>query len=248
MLTLPLAILCFLIGILIGVAGVGGVLLIAVLVYLGGLGIHEAMASSLFSFFFSGIIATFSYQRYGSIDWKITIPVCAGSFFSSYIGALVNAVTSPMVLNLVLGVVVTLSSLYSMKAVPSINFANSLVMRKKLYLLVGIGLFVGFFCGFAGIGGGLISIPLMLIAGFNPLASIATGQVMQSIVSISASVSNLQNGFVVFPLIWWVIGIELLGVGIGVVIAHKIPVDKLKKSTSLFCLLFGLAAIAKAFL
>ncbi len=247
MLTLPLAIISFFIGIIIGTTGVGGVLLIPTLVYLGGLSIHEAMASSLFSFFFTGIIATITYHRYGSIDWKITIPVCAGSFFSSYLGAIVNAFVSATALNLTLGGVVILSSLYSMLPVPKSNAANSLGKRDKLIMLVGVGVFVGFFCGLTGIGGGLISIPIMLILGFHPLASIATGQVMQSIVASSASVSNLANGFIVFPLIIWVTLLELLGVGIGVVIAHKLPILKLKKAISLLCLLFGVATVAKVF-
>ena len=73
-----LAVSSFLVGTLIGATGVGGVLLIPAIMFFGGLGTHEAMATALFSFLFAGIVATVSYQRYGTIDWRVTLPVVAG--------------------------------------------------------------------------------------------------------------------------------------------------------------------------
>ena len=64
-----LAVSSFLVGALIGATGVGGVLLIPAIMFFGGLGTHEAMATALFSFLFAGIVATASYQRYGTLDW-----------------------------------------------------------------------------------------------------------------------------------------------------------------------------------
>ena len=88
---IALAFFSFLVGVIIGATGVGGVLLIPLLMFLGGLDTHQAMATALFSFFFTGIAATWIYHRYGSINWKLSIPVLAGSLISSYAGAFAGA-------------------------------------------------------------------------------------------------------------------------------------------------------------
>ena len=64
---------------LIGTVGVGGVLMVAYLALFAGLSIHQAAATALFSFLFTGLLGTVLYQRRGSIDWRITAPVCAGA-------------------------------------------------------------------------------------------------------------------------------------------------------------------------
>lgn len=235
------------IGVIIGASGVGGVLLIPALAFLGPASIHEAMASALFSFFFTGVIATWAFQRHGSICWKTAVPVCAGSLLTSYAGAYVNAYTDAFTLNLVLSGIIIITSAYALRPLKTFNLAESLGAGGKLRLLVGLGLGVGFLCGLTGIGGGLVSIPIMLVLGFNPLASIATGQVLQLVVAISGSVSNISNGFVRFELIWWVTLLEVAGVFAGVRLAHAIPVNHLKLSVSLLCLALGIFMLVRTF-
>lgn len=240
--------LSFIIGILIGATGVGGVLLIPVLSYCTSLNIHEAMGTALFSFLFTGVIATAIYQRHGSIDWKIAIPVCLGSAITSYLGAFFNAFANANVLYAILGMIIILSSLYTMRPTPTASFTSAMGQRQRLYLLLGIGCAVGFLSGLTGIGGGLVSIPVMLTLGFPTFATIGTGQVLQGIVALFGSASNVKNNFVDFSLVWWVTFVEVLGVFVGVKVAHVLPISLLKKGVSLFCLLMGLYMLAKVFL
>ena len=48
-------------GALIGAAGIGGVVLVPLLVYGAGYGIHISIAAAVSSFIFSGLIGTFAY-------------------------------------------------------------------------------------------------------------------------------------------------------------------------------------------
>lgn len=241
-----LALASFLIGALIGATGVGGVLLIPALMFFGGLGTHEAMATALFSFFFTGILATYIYQRYGSIDWGITLPVLVGSFISSYGGAYVGSLATARHLNILLAAIIIFSSLYSMLPARGICLAERMTRRGNTILLLGIGLFTGFLCGMTGAGGGIVSVPVMLIFGYGALPSIATSQVLQSIVSVSGSASNVASGFVVFSIVWWVAVCELAGISLGVRIAHRVPVAVLKKVVTVFCMAIGLLIGFKA--
>lgn len=242
-----LALASFLIGALIGATGVGGVLLIPALMFFGGLGTHEAMATALFSFFFTGILATYSYQRYGSIDWGITLPVLIGSFISSYGGAYAGSLAAARQLNILLAAIIIFSSLYSMLPARGICLAERLTRRGSTILLLGIGVFTGFLCGMTGAGGGIVSVPAMLIFGYGALPCIATSQVLQSIVSVSGSASNMASGFVVFSIVWWVTVCELAGIVLGVRIAHRAPVAVLKKAVTLFCMAIGLVIGIRAF-
>lgn len=246
--SLILYFLSFAIGILIGTSGVGGVLLIPVLVYFSTLTLHEAMGTALFSFFFTGIIATIIYQRHGSIDWKITIPVCLGSTLSSYLGAYLNAFSNTKLLYAILSLIIVFSSLYTMRPAQTASFAGNLSAKRQWTVLFGVGLFVGFLSGLTGIGGGLVSIPLMLTMGFPTFASIGTGQVLQGIVAVFGSISNIHNNFVIFPLVWWITLVEVAGVFVGVKIAHMVPVGYLKKGVSVFCLIMGFYMLCKTFI
>lgn len=245
---LLLALSSALVGLTIGASGVGGVLLIPALIYFGGLGTHQAMATALFTFFFTGIAATYIFQKYGSIEWKIALPVCAGSLVSSYFGASFGAALPPGQLKLILAAIIVASSLYSMRPASALGLADRLTPRLRLGLLIAIGLLTGFLCGMTGAGGGIVSLPVMLLCGFAALPSIATGQVLQSIISVSGSLSNHANDFIVYSMAWWVGLCEIIGVIVGVRIAHALPVPKLKRVASLTCLAIGCFMAAQVLL
>ena len=74
--------------------GVGGVLMVSYLALFAGLTIHQAAATSLFTFLFTGILGTWLYQR-RSIDWRISLPVCAAALVFGFLGAAVAAAIDP---------------------------------------------------------------------------------------------------------------------------------------------------------
>ena len=94
------------VGTLIGAVGVGGILLIPALNLIGGLSIQSAMATALFTFVFTGIVGTIAFMRHGSIDLRITVPVCAGALISGFAGAWVNALLDASLLMVLLALVV----------------------------------------------------------------------------------------------------------------------------------------------
>lgn len=236
-----LAFSSFLVGALIGATGVGGVLLIPTIMFFGGLGTHEAMATALFSFLFTGIAATAIYQRYGSIDWCVTLPVVAGSFLSAYAGAHVGAHVPARELNILLACLIIFSTLYSW--LPA-RKGGGMIRRPgsggDTALLFGIGLFTGFLCGMTGAGGGIFSVPVMLLFNYAALQCVATSQVLQMVIAVSGSVSNMGNGFIAYSMVWWVTACELVGIGVGVYIAHRVPMGLLKRMASGFCMAIGL--------
>jgi uncharacterized protein len=67
------------VGVLIGAVGLGGVLLIPARAIAAGLLNHEAMATAISSFLFTGVLEVFLFPRSGRIDWGLTTPAYAGT-------------------------------------------------------------------------------------------------------------------------------------------------------------------------
>lgn len=59
------------IGIVLGLVSIGGFFLAPILSYFLGIDLHYAMATSLWSFLFTGAAGTIVYARQGAISWSI---------------------------------------------------------------------------------------------------------------------------------------------------------------------------------
>lgn len=236
------------VGGLIGTVGVGGILLIPALSLLAGFSTHSAMGTALFSFIFTGLLGTWLFWRHGSIDWRITIPVCLGGLLCGYPGALANAAASPRLLDLLLGSIIIFAGVYALFPAKGgrVNYRPG-DGRQKLFLLLTGGI-VGFGSGLTGVGGPVLSVPLMVILGFSPLTAIATSQVMQITAALSGSVGNLAHGFINTGTVLWITAAELLGVTCGARLAHSISQAALKKAVSIVCILVGAFIMLRTFL
>ena len=243
-----LLIVALIVGGLIGTVGVGGILLIPALSAFGGLTTHAAMATSLFSFIFTGILGTWLYCKHGSINWGITIPVCIGGLIGGYPGALANAIAPAWILNLILGCIIIFAGIYALFPAKggTITYRPG-DGRQRLQLLL-IGATVGFGSGLTGVGGPVLSVPLMVILGFTPLTSIATSQVIQITAATSGSISNFANGFVDLHMALLVTVAELVGVVAGAKLAHSVSSGVLKKMVSVACIIVGAFIFVRALL
>ena len=237
----------FVVGLLIGTVGVGGILLIPAIAAFAGLSTQVSMATALFSFMFTGFVGTYLYHRRGSIDWGITIPVCIGAAAFGYLGALANAKADPVLLNLALACIIIFAGAYALKpASPGGDFRYDPASTRHRLLLLGIGAAVGFGSGLTGVGGPVLSVPMMVIVGFAPLTSIATAQVIQIAAAISGTIGNLAHGAIDFGTAGWTTGLELAGVAAGVGIAHSCQTRTLRLAVAVICILVGGMLLVRA--
>lgn len=235
------------VGFFIGALGVGGVLLIPALVWLGGVPVHQATATALFSFLFTGVLATWLFQRRGSIDWDITFPVLAGALLFSYLGARANAMVDVQTLTLIIALVIVFAGAYILFPARHGNgdFRDGRSRAQQLLLLL-VGALAGFGSGLSGAGGPLFSVPMMLVLGFVPLAVVGTSQVLQIVAALAGTLGNLQYGSIDFAFAAWITLFELAGVAAGVRIAHAASVTALRRAAAGLCLLTGLLMLARA--
>ena len=242
-----IALVAVVVGFFIGAVGVGGVLLIPALVLLAPMDIHQASATALFSFLFTGILGTWLFARRGSIDWRMSLPVCAGSAIFSYLGALANSRIDPRPLTLLIASIIVFSGIYVL--LPSRHADGAYrsgrgAAQQVLLLCIGAG--AGFGSGLSGAGGPLFSVPLMMAFGFVPLASIGTSQVLQIVTATLGTVGNLQFGSIDFRMAAWIVGFLLVGVVVGARAAHVLQVKALRRTAATLCIVVGVFMLARA--
>jgi uncharacterized membrane protein YfcA len=234
-------------GMLIGAVGIGGILLIPAINILGGLTIHEAMATALVTFIFTGAIGTFSFQRRGSIDWGITVPLCLGAAIFGFFGAWANAKIDALGLSLILSSIIIFAGFYTIftrsRARPAVLQGRP---RLQQALLMGIGAVVGFGSGLTGVGGPALSVPIMILFGFSPLTTIGASQVVQILAGISGTAGNLQYGAINFKLVTILTIFEVIGVLAGVRIVHAMNAQALRGYVGVLCILVGAGLMMRA--
>jgi uncharacterized protein len=228
------------VGFSIGTVGVGGILLIPPLTWLARISIHEAAATALFTFLFTGLYGTWLYQKRGSIDWRLSVPVCAGAVLFSYVGAWVNSLVGAAALNTIIAVVIALAGFYILLPLaPKIGSVAQSASTPHMALLLGVGAVSGFGSGLSGAGGPLFSVPIMLLLGFAPLTTIGVSQVLQIIAAAFGSLGNLHYGSINFTLGAILTACELAGVFVGVRYAHRAKVAHLRAMVGWVCIVVG---------
>jgi uncharacterized membrane protein YfcA len=239
--------LAAIIGFIMGAVGIGGILLIVPLTLIAGLDIHQASTTLLLTFLFTGIYSVCLFQRRGTIDWRLAIPVCLGALPFSFVGAIANTRVDATSLNIVIALIITFAGTYVLfpgLVRPSRKRAEA--SKGSIVALLAIGAISGFGSGISGAGGPLFSIPIMLISGFAPLTAIGTGMVLQVVSAASGSVSNLLFGSIDFYYAALITIFELVGVSFGVQFGHSANAAVLRNMAGLLCLFPGITMLLKA--
>jgi uncharacterized protein len=240
-----LAAIAGVVGFFIGSVGVGGVLLIPFLVILGGLGIHAAAATALFTFLFTGLLGSYLFLRRGTISWRLTLPVCAGALVFGYLGTVAAARLEARTLTAVIAAIIIVAGIYVFLPQSHAGRERDGSAPGDMPLLAAVGMASGFGSGLSGAGGPLFSVPIMVILGFAPLAAIGTSQVLQIVAALSGSLAGMQYGRIDFGVAAWVTGFELAGVAVGVRLAHAVSATVLRRMAAGLCIAVGAFMLAR---
>lgn len=219
--------------------------MVSYLALFAGLTIHQAAATSLFTFLFTGILGTWLYQRRGSIDWRISLPVCAAALVFGFLGAALAATVDARALAILIALIIVGAGVYVLFPMKTGSAFRTGAGRGETWLLAGVGAASGFGSGFSGAGGPLFSVPIMVILRYVPLTAVATSQVLQIVAATSGSLENYRNGFIDFQVALVVAVSELLGVIAGVRLAHVASALFLRRLAGALCVITGGLLLAR---
>jgi uncharacterized membrane protein YfcA len=235
------------IGVLIGSVGLGGFFLPPALMAFADITVHQSMATSLFTFIFTGIAGSIYFHKRRSINWALVRPICFGAALTGFAGAWVGSKLSTSMLSVALAIVIMAAGLYTLASDGEKSSVLSCRNEKRQWMvLASIGAVTGFISGLTGIGGPALSVPLMVFFGFSIMTSIATGQVLQIVGALSGTIANLKYGTIDYGLATFISVSEIFGVLLGAYIIHRIEIRLIKKLMGGLCLIAGCVFIVRS--
>ena len=241
---LLLAASALIIGGLIGCVGIGGILLPPALTYIGGLDLHLAIATSIWSYIFAGTAGTISYARQGNINWRMVSWLSAGIIPAAVLGARSNAALPVGTLTIILAALIIMAGINS-------SFSEPPAVERQaqsfgMLALLSIGAFVGFGSALTGTGGPVLLVPILVFMQARVLEAVGASQVIQIPVAIFGTIGYIFYGQVDFAL-GTVLGVILMiGVLVGARIAHAVPASTLRRIVVVTLILTGVLMILRS--
>ena len=239
---LLLAAIGLLVGVFMGGIGIGGVLLVPSLTYIGGIDIHVAIAACMFTYLFTGFLGAVLYARRGSIRWPMMGWLCAGAMPGAFAGAATVSATPGWILELLIAALVIFAGL---QALGKEKAGAELGETMGGAGLAVIGAVTGFGSAMSGTGGPLILVPIMVWLKMPVLVAVGLSQAIQIPVAALATIGNIRYGQVDYVLGIGIAVVLMIGVAVGVRIAHALPATRLKTIVAVVLIGVGIMIVAR---
>lgn len=238
---LVLAAIGFVGGIGITAVGPGGVLPTIGLFALTDLTPAEVAGTSIVTHVATGALAAAAYARSGQLrepeTRRTALLLAAAALIGTPLGVGINAYVSERVFGIVLAVVlVVVAALLCRRGD---RHGEPTLTHPPTTVVVGLGISVAIVAGIVGIGGPMLTVPLLVVLGVPLLESLAAAQAQSIVVAGTGTVAYAASDSIDWALAALVGIPELAGVLVGWRLAHALPTRILK--VALIVTLFALA-------
>lgn len=207
-------------GLMIGCIGIGGVIVVPSLAYLGGIPIQVAIAGAMMGYLLTGAVGTVVYARKKSIRWDMAAWLWAGAMPAALAGAWSTQAADPLLLEFAIAILALMSGVQALRGLSTVGVEGQTISNPALAL---IGAVTGYASAITGTGGPLVLVPILMWLKFPVLTAIGLSQAIQLPIALLATVGNFAYGEPDLLL-----GV-LLGVGLtfgtwaGALVAHAVP-------------------------
>jgi len=244
-----------------GLLGVGGCFIMVpvqlwVLTSIGidpTIAIRIAFGTNLAVVLPTAISGAIGHSHKKSVLWKAGIVLGLSGLAGAFLGGFFAAHISGNILKIGFGLAILSGALRMLTAKPP-KLDKEPVDNMVTFILWGFPL--GIISGLIGIGGGVLMIPVMVLAlGFNMHKAVGTSTALMIFASIGGILSYIINGLNVSPLppyslgyvnlLQWILlaGTSVPMALVGVKAAHKLPAKQLKYLFIIVMIYMGLKMI-----
>jgi uncharacterized protein len=249
-------------GLMAGLLGVGGglVLVPALIVLLPMQGVPDAvvmqvaLATSLTSIFFTGLSSTYAHHRRGALVWPAIGRLVPGLLLGASLGGMMAVQLSSGVLKIIVAIFCMLVGLQMLLNKSAIKTMQE---KKPNQILSAWGVLIGGLSSLVGIGGGSLTVPLLISRGYAPVNAVASSSACGIVIALSAALTYaLQNthhiampggviGYVHWPAALLIALASIPAAPFGAKLAHALPAEKLKRVFAVFLLVVGVMLFLK---
>ncbi len=228
-------------GFLSGLLGIGGgVVLIPLLVYFGGMDINSAAVTSMIFIVVASVSAIIGHFRLGNIIPRVGIAMGLAGVLGSFFAAYFSGAIAEHILQIIFMAVIMLAIVMLLFREREHRHGEETAVKMAPVVLVG--LLKGALTGLLGVGGGFIVVPLMIYLLGLPIHYAVGTSLVVNLLSALAGIGGKAAGISLFlgPA-WWVVVGAIPCAQLGCFTAARI-----KPSFLRYILLFILLAILTA--
>lgn len=232
-------ILSAVIGLSLGLIGGGGsILTVPILVYLLGVGPHEAVAMSLAVVGATSLLGSYLHYRQDNVDLKGGLLFGSAGIIGAFLGSPLTSLVSPEILLLAFGILMLV-------------VAAAMIRRKRRSInepahkphpaqAVVAGLGVGVLTGFLGVGGGFLIVPaLVFFGGLSMKKAIGTSLFVIVLNCVAGLLGHLGQGFLDWTLTGLVMSLAVVGAIVGTVLSRRVAAHRLQRMFAVLVLGVG---------
>ena len=180
-------------GLLSGMFGLGGgIIIVPGLMFALGMDQRRAHGTSLAGVLPISMASIITYWTHDHINWPVALWLTIGSVAGALVGARLLAVLPKKTLTLLFVAVLAIAGIRMFFEIDSTG--TTVVNVATAVVLIIIGFFVGALAGMLGIGGGLITVPIMVVI-FHVPPAVAKGTALAVVIptALSGTIQNLAN-------------------------------------------------------
>ncbi|HEY7367636.1 MAG TPA: sulfite exporter TauE/SafE family protein [Nitrosopumilaceae archaeon] len=188
---IPLGFVAGLLGSIIGLGG--GIIIVPVLTFFGYPPVL-ASSNSIFAVFSNSVASSISYAKQKRIEYSLGLKLGLLSVPGTILGAYISSDITPSVFKILFGLVLISASIYIFSK-RKIEPKSHNLSKQVMLLAIGASFLAGIISGLFGVGGGMIFVPLMVIAmGLAMKNAAPTSQFILLFASASALITHTVLG------------------------------------------------------
>ncbi|HEX4011583.1 MAG TPA: sulfite exporter TauE/SafE family protein [Solirubrobacteraceae bacterium] len=214
-------------GVGITAIGPGGVLATAGLLLLTHLSPAGVAGTAIVTHVATGALGTVAYHRSGQLrepgTRRIARILAIVAVVGAPLGVVANGLVSGGAFGVLLAVVVGVTGVLVWLRQRAAPAAPGRAGPPPAALIAAIGLGVSIVAGLFGLGGPMLAVPLLVLAGTPVLRALGAAQAQSVVIAAAGTIGYLIHGSIDWPLAA-VVGVpELCGVLVGHRVAHAVP-------------------------
>ncbi len=197
--------------------GIGGGVIIVPFLITVGISKELAAVSSSLTVCLMAAISSYTYLKRKQGEVKTALFIAAGSIPGSYLGVYLNGTVSPKLFNILFAclMLILLILMFIKDKIPTIKLGN---IAKIIF-----GVFIGILSGLFGIGGGPITVPVLLIFfALQQREVSATSSYITLITSLTSVLLNVRSGNNDLSLAIFMLPGAIIGAKIGTFFNKKV--------------------------
>lgn len=237
---IPLGFAAGVLGSMLGLGG--GIIVVPVLTFLGFSPTASA-SNSLFAALSNSIASTISYSKQKRIVFSLGLKLGLISIPGTILGAIMSTDVTPGIFKILFGLILIASAAYLFLR-KKIRDKEKTLSIQMMFFVIGASFFAGIISAFFGIGGGIIFVPLMVVAiGMTMKKAAPTSQLILLFSSLSGIIVHSFLGHPDFIQA----GFLAIGSFFGGIVGARLSIDIKERYLQILVSIVILIAAAKLF-